>query len=204
MTESLAAFVAVTGRDGVVTGRASVTEALDQDVALRKDVERVEQALEKVPVEKDEISKPEQAAKPNGQLIAKEEVAKGRIGWEACEFSSDGDGIQPLTCSSSHVLLLQIRWYYLLDHLFHGDGSHPALQDRSSMVPRLLGSTIRQQTRVRRRCCSVPGRILPDRRSRRTLLDHQLDHFRTRFNSRLKAHTSTAHSVFVGYNNPVA
>lgn len=88
MTEPVADFIVAIGSNGRVTNQASVRKALDQDPALRADIEKVDRLLDK---EKEVLDPsgdaPDQGMKPAGQLVATEEVAVGRIGWKTCKIA---------------------------------------------------------------------------------------------------------------------
>lgn len=87
MTAPLADLVISLGPNGSVSSQETVSEALRNNPVLLAEVEEALKILEK---EEDVIDGEEKASakqdKPKGQLIAKEEIAEGRVGWDACKF----------------------------------------------------------------------------------------------------------------------
>ncbi|KAG8882435.1 hypothetical protein FRB97_008251 [Tulasnella sp. 331] len=87
ITASLADFVVSVGSNGRIKSQHTVAEALEKDAQLRAEVEQEHQAEETLEhvVDSDDKS----ALKDNksaGQLVVKEEVAQGRIVWDAFTF----------------------------------------------------------------------------------------------------------------------
>ncbi|KAG8887722.1 hypothetical protein FRB98_009106 [Tulasnella sp. 332] len=88
LTAPIAGLVVVVGSDGSVTSLRSVAEALSRDPALHAELaELQDDAQAKAPtVDNSAQTSVVEDKKPSGQLIAKETIAKGRIGWGPFTF----------------------------------------------------------------------------------------------------------------------
>ncbi|KAG8864769.1 hypothetical protein FRB96_003355 [Tulasnella sp. 330] len=87
MTSPIADYVVAVGSNGRIMSRGTVSDALKADPDLRGDVAKIareKEDEEKIIDAKEEPAK--DATKPSGQLITKEEVVEGRVGWEAFKF----------------------------------------------------------------------------------------------------------------------
>ncbi|KAG8879706.1 hypothetical protein FRB97_001503 [Tulasnella sp. 331] len=87
LTSPIADYVVVIGSNGRITSRGTVSDALRADPDLRGNVDKI--AREKGDEEKTINPKEEsakEAIKHGGQLITKEKVVEGRVGWEAFKF----------------------------------------------------------------------------------------------------------------------
>lgn len=84
MTGPLAGFIVTIGSGGRVTSRDSVADALLHDKKLMAEVQGTSQVEEKAGSDSGQGKDvPKAVEKPSGQLIAKEEIVEGRLGWDA-------------------------------------------------------------------------------------------------------------------------
>lgn len=90
MVSPVADFVVSLGLDGrVVSQGTQVSDALKANSKLRAQVAETSKITEKeAKAEEMEGTEEPKAEKPTGQLVAKEEILEGRVGWTACQFFS--------------------------------------------------------------------------------------------------------------------
>ena len=88
MVSPVADFVVSLGLDGrVVSQGTQVSDALKANSKLRAQVAETSKITEKeAKAEEMEGTEEPKAEKPTGQLVAKEEILEGRVGWTACKF----------------------------------------------------------------------------------------------------------------------
>lgn len=86
MTSAVADYVVAVGANGRIISRGTIAEALERDPALRGDVAETSRvAKEEEKIIDPEEKPPKEGEKPSGQLITKEEISEGRVGWDACK-----------------------------------------------------------------------------------------------------------------------
>ncbi len=83
MASPLADYVVSLGQDGRIASRGTVSDALEKDEMLAKELAEGAQAI-KEDEKKIDGEEPDQAAKQaDGKLILAEEIAEGRVSWDA-------------------------------------------------------------------------------------------------------------------------
>lgn len=142
MTSALADYVVALGSNGRISSRGSVSEALEKDSDLRADVTTVNESNEKEGkvIDPEDNALPKEGDKPSGQLIAKEEIIEGRVGWDACEFPCISLRQSCLTFAlASHILLPHIWWRVFLGHCHWRVPSFGTIQHGPGLVSWVLG-----------------------------------------------------------------
>ncbi|KAJ7797502.1 P-loop containing nucleoside triphosphate hydrolase protein [Mycena olivaceomarginata] len=92
MTSKIAEFVVSLGLDGRVHSQGSVSDALEQDEQLAKEVTKDQEILELAEKELDPITALDKPPKKDGKLIIAEEIAIGHVSWKALGLYFKGMG----------------------------------------------------------------------------------------------------------------
>ncbi|KAF8199798.1 P-loop containing nucleoside triphosphate hydrolase protein [Mycena galopus ATCC 62051] len=91
MTSKIAGFVVSLSLDGRVVSQGSISDALEQDEQLAKEVSKEQEILEAAEKEIDPTPA-EKPAKKDGKLIVAEEIALGHVSWKALSLYFHGMG----------------------------------------------------------------------------------------------------------------
>lgn len=92
MTSKIAEFVVSLGLDGRVHSQGSVSDALEQDEQLAKEVTKDQEILELAEKERDPTTALDKPPKKDGKLIIAEEIAIGHVSWKALGLYFKGMG----------------------------------------------------------------------------------------------------------------
>ncbi|KAJ7807314.1 hypothetical protein B0H14DRAFT_3483418 [Mycena olivaceomarginata] len=92
MTSKIAEFVVSLGLDGRVHSQGSVSDALEQDEQLAKEVTKDQEILELAEKELDPTTALDKPPKKDGKLIIAEEIAIGHVSWKALGLYFKGMG----------------------------------------------------------------------------------------------------------------
>lgn len=90
MTAPISDFVVCLGSKGSISSQGSVQDVLQKDPALREAHSREKELLEKEETVNLRDGTHVKRENPTGQLVASEEIAIGRIRWDACMIISTG------------------------------------------------------------------------------------------------------------------
>lgn len=80
----IARFVVSLGTDGHIVSRGSFSEVLSQDHSLVIDVKDNKLSADNLD---DRVDDKAEVAKPDGKLMAAEEIAECHVSWKACKSS---------------------------------------------------------------------------------------------------------------------
>ncbi|KAJ7164522.1 hypothetical protein C8R46DRAFT_1193124 [Mycena filopes] len=93
MTSKLADFVVSVSLDGRVHGQHSVSEALATDKVLAEEVSKDQEVLD---IAEQALDSAKEAPQVNGKLVVAEEIAIGRVSWEALSLFVSAHGPSPI------------------------------------------------------------------------------------------------------------
>ncbi|KAJ7268668.1 hypothetical protein B0H12DRAFT_1009709 [Mycena haematopus] len=119
MTSKIAGFVVSLGLDGRVHSQGSISDALEQDEELAKEVTKDQELLEAAEKEVDPTPA-EKPAKKDGKLIVAEEIQLGHVSWKALNLYFEGMGgaytvpffvVMLLAVVTTEVLDATQTWY---------------------------------------------------------------------------------------------
>ncbi|KAJ6498923.1 P-loop containing nucleoside triphosphate hydrolase protein [Mycena sanguinolenta] len=119
MTSKIAGFVVSLGLDGRVHSQGSISDALEQDELLAKEVSQDRELLEAAEKEIDPIPT-EKPAKKDGKLVVAEEIQLGHVSWNALNMYFQGMGgaytvpffaVMLLAVVATEVLDATQTWY---------------------------------------------------------------------------------------------
>lgn len=78
----IARFVVSLGTDGRIVSRGSFSEVLAKDHSLIVEVQDAQLSADNLD---NRVDTKADAARPDGKLIANEEIAEGHVSWQACK-----------------------------------------------------------------------------------------------------------------------
>lgn len=87
MAAPLADFVVSLNIDGYVVSQGSIADALSKDSKLAEEIKHEVEAIELDEIEEHASAQPSEDKAGKGKLVVAEEVAIGRVSWEACKIS---------------------------------------------------------------------------------------------------------------------
>lgn len=86
MVAPLADFVVSLNIDGYVVSQGSIADALSKDSKLAEEIQHEVKAIELDEIEETKSAPPTEDKAEKGKLVVAEEVAVGRVSWQACEI----------------------------------------------------------------------------------------------------------------------
>ncbi|KAJ7801107.1 hypothetical protein B0H14DRAFT_2386708, partial [Mycena olivaceomarginata] len=111
MTSKIAEFVVSLGLDGRVHSQGSVSDTLEQDEQLAKEVTKDQEILELAEKELDPTTALDNPPKKDGKLVIPEEIAIGHVSWKALGLYFEGMGGGGAYTIPFFLILLLRFWY---------------------------------------------------------------------------------------------